>query len=99
MKWGCVAGLVLATLLIGRIANAGDPTRVYKSVETDHFRIYYWEPLDDVARRVGVVAERAHRVLSPALGKVPTEKTLIFLADDTDSANGFATTLPRKATA
>ena len=95
MKLGCAVSLVLAVLLASRSAFAGDPTRVYKSVETDHFRIYYWEPLDDVARRVGVVAERAHRVLSPALGKVPTEKTLIFIADDTDSANGFATTLPR----
>jgi hypothetical protein len=79
----------------GRGAHAGDPDRVYKTVETDHFIIYYWEPLDDVARRVGVVAERAHRVLSPALDKVPAEKTVVLLADDTDSANGFATTLPR----
>jgi len=92
VKLWLVVSFMLATL---GFAHAGDPTRVYKTVETDHFRIYYWEPLDDVARRVGVVAERAHRILSPALGKVPTEKTLIFLADDTDSANGFATTLPR----
>ena len=92
MKCWLVAALVVAA--VAR-AHAGDPTRVYKTVETDHFIIYYWEPLDDVARRVGVVAERAHRVLSPALDKVPTEKTVVFLADDTDSANGFATTLPR----
>jgi Tol biopolymer transport system component len=93
-RWLVVAGLVLAT---ARVTEAGDPTRVYKTVETDHFIVYYWEPLDDVARRVGVVAERAHRVLSPALDKQPTEKTLLMLADDTDSANGFATTLPRNA--
>jgi Tol biopolymer transport system component len=91
-RW-IVAGLVVAAMCVR--AHAGDPTRVYKTVETDHFIIYYWEPLDDVARRVGVVAERAHRILSPALGKVPTEKTVVFMADDTDSANGFATTLPR----
>ncbi len=86
--------VALVCALLGR-AYAGDPTRVYKTVETDHFIIYYWEPLDDVARRVGIVAERAHRILSPALDHVPTEKTVVFLADDTDSANGFATTLPR----
>jgi Tol biopolymer transport system component len=91
-RW-LVAGLMLAAMTTRSFA--GDPTRVYKTVETDHFIIYYWEPLDDAARRLGVVAERAHRVLSPALGKVPTEKTVVFMADDTDAANGFATTLPR----
>lgn len=66
-------------------------------METDHFVIYYWVPLDAVARRVGVVAERAHRVLSPVLDHRPTQKTLIVVADDTDSANGSATALPRNA--
>ncbi|MFT3692399.1 MAG: hypothetical protein QM831_04610 [Kofleriaceae bacterium] len=89
MKW------LIPLMALVAVARAGDPTRVYKTVETDHFIIYYWEPLDDVARRVGVVAERAHTILSPALGKVPDVKTVVFLADDTDSANGFATTLPR----
>ena len=76
---------------------AGDPTRTYRTVETDHFVVYYYAPLDDVARRVGVVAERAHRTLSPALDHLPDRKTLIYLVDDTDSANGFASVLPRNA--
>jgi Tol biopolymer transport system component len=54
-------------------------------------------PLDDVARRVAVVAERAHRILAPALDHAPSEKTLIYLTDDTDSANGFAGVLPKNA--
>ncbi len=78
-------------------AFAGDPLRVYRTVETEHFIINYYEPMDDVAHRVGVVAERAHRTLSPALDHLPTEKTLVFIADDTDSANGFASVLPRNA--
>ncbi|MEO7735123.1 MAG: hypothetical protein ABIY55_29475, partial [Kofleriaceae bacterium] len=49
-----------AALCGATAAHAGDPTRVYRTVETDHFVIYYWEPMDDVAARVGVVAERAH---------------------------------------
>ncbi|HUJ60546.1 MAG TPA: hypothetical protein VLX92_18725 [Kofleriaceae bacterium] len=88
------AAIVLAAL---RPAFAGDPNRVWREVETDHFVIYYWAPLDDVARRVGVAAERAHRTLSPALDHLPSTKTLIFLADDTDDANGFAGVLPRNA--
>ena len=87
--------LVLAVLALPARALAGDPTRAWRTVETAHFVIYYWAPLDDVARRVGVTAERAHRVLSPRLDHVPTTKTLIFLSDDTDDANGFAAVLPR----
>jgi Tol biopolymer transport system component len=89
--------LLVALLVMTGISYAGDPLRVYKTVETDHFIIYYWEPLDDVARRVGVVSERAHQILSPALDHVPHDKTLIFLVDDTDDANGFAGVLPRNA--
>ncbi|MDB4952862.1 MAG: domain protein beta Propeller [Myxococcales bacterium] len=90
--------VVLAAIVgLAGAARAGDPDRVYRTVETDHFVIHYWVPLDDVAARIGVAAERAHRILSPALDHVPAEKTLIFIADDTDSANGFAGVLPRNA--
>ena len=96
MKLVAAVALVLCTLA-GRPARAGDPLRVWRQIETDHFIIYYWEPLDDAAHRVGLAAERAHRILAPALDHVPKEKTLIFLADDTDDANGFAGVLPRNA--
>ena len=87
-------------LLLGFAATAragGDPTRVYRTVETAHFIIYYWQPLDDVAHRVGVAAERAHRILAPALDHEPEVKTIIYLTDDTDDANGFAGVLPKNA--
>ena len=61
----------IALLGLARPARAGDPTRVYRTMETAHFIIYYWAPLDDVAHRVGVVAERAHRTLAPALDPEP----------------------------
>jgi WD40-like Beta Propeller Repeat len=78
-------------------ARAGDPTRTYRTLDTEHFTIHYYVPLDEVARRVAVVAERAHRVLSPALGHAPDRKTLIVVIDNTDAANGFASTIPRNA--
>jgi Tol biopolymer transport system component len=78
-------------------ARAGDPERDHYTIETAHFVIHYWKPLDDVARRVAVVAEHAHRTLVPALDHRPKTKTLIVLVDDTDSANGFAGVLPRNA--
>ena len=86
-----------ALIALATRAWAGDPTRVYRTIDSDHFVIYYYEPLDDVARRLAVVAERAHRTLAPALDHLPDGKTIVVLVDDTDSANGFASVLPRNA--
>jgi hypothetical protein len=90
------AWLALAIcLLTAAPARAGDPTREYFTIESDHFIVHYYAPLEDVARRIAVVAEHAHRTLAPALDHHPTTKTIIVLVDDTDSANGFAGVLPR----
>jgi Tol biopolymer transport system component len=96
--------LKLAALALGAAlaaaptsAWAGDPNLAYRTVESAHFVVYYYAPLDDVARRVAVVAERAHRTLSVALDHAPATKTIIVLVDDTDGANGFAGVLPRNA--
>ncbi len=78
-------------------ARAGDSDLVWWTIETEHFVINYYSPNEDVARRVAVVAERAHRNLAPALRHTPRDKTLINLIDDTDGANGFASVLPRNA--
>lgn len=78
-------------------ARAGDPTITWQTVETDHFAIHFDARLADVAHRVGVVAERAHRVLSAALDHVPDAKTQVVLRDETDGANGFANVAPRNA--
>ena len=94
MKCGVAAALVLAA---AANAHAGDPTRIHRTIESDHFIINYYAPLDDVAHRVAVLAERAHRTLSPALDHKPDGKTIIVIVDDTDSANGFAGVLPRNA--
>lgn len=93
----CAATVCLLVALRPPPAAAGDPTRVWKTVETEHFVISYYEPLGEVARRVGLVAERAHKVLVPAFGHAPADKTLIIITDDTDGSNGFANVLPRNA--
>jgi len=78
-------------------AHAGDPLRVHHTIETEHFIVHYYDPLEDTARRIAVVAEAAHRTLVPALDHAPDGKTIITVVDDTDSANGFAGVLPRNA--
>lgn len=95
-----LAVAVAAAAVLGagpRRAHAGDPTREHFTIETEHFVVHYATPLADVARRVAVLAERAHRNLAPALDHTPSEKTLLVVVDDTDSANGFASVLPRNA--
>ncbi len=76
-------------------ARAGDPDRVWLTIETDHFAIHYAQPLAEVAQRVAVLAERAHRVLAPVLDRDPEDKTHVVIIDDNDGANGFASVLPR----
>src|SRR5262245_25034831 len=90
----CVVAMLAAT---ATTARAGDPDRVWMTVESPHFVVHYYEPNGDVGRRVAVVAERAHRTLAPALDHEPEEKCHIVLLDDTDGANGFANVLPRNA--
>lgn len=88
--------VALATMVAGPTpARAGDPDRVWMTIESDHFVVHYYEPLGDIARRVAVVAERSHRVLVPVLDHAPSEKTHVVVVDDTDGANGFASVLPR----
>jgi hypothetical protein len=92
-----LAGALLAACAVAGTAHAGDPLRVHHTIETAHFIIHYYDPLEEQAKRVATVAEAAHRTLSPALDHRPDGKTIIVLVDDTDSANGFAGVLPRNA--
>jgi Tol biopolymer transport system component len=85
----------LALVALTAVAHAGDPYREHFTLETDHFVIHYYAPLEDIARRVAVVAEASHRTLATALDHHPSEKTIIVVVDDTDGANGFASVLPR----
>ncbi|HTE54264.1 MAG TPA: DPP IV N-terminal domain-containing protein [Kofleriaceae bacterium] len=95
---GLAACAALAALVLAagpRRARAGDPSMVWRTIETEHFEVHYHEPLGDVARRVAVSAERAHATLSAALRHSPSGKTHIVLEDDTDGTNGFASVVPR----
>ncbi len=90
--------IVLAALLAPTPAHARlDPLLRWRTFETAHFRIHFAAGLEPVAEHVARVAERAHRRLVPAMGWDPSEVTQIVLLDDTDSANGFAFTIPYNA--
>ena len=88
--------VVAAVLAIAAArAHAGDPTQVWRTVETEHFQVHYHEPLGEVARRVALAAERAPATLTRAHDNTPEGQTHIVVVDDTDGSNGFASVLPR----
>ncbi|HJK96127.1 MAG TPA: hypothetical protein RMF84_02840 [Polyangiaceae bacterium LLY-WYZ-14_1] len=100
MKGPALLGLALGALAMGPVPIAhGQAVRDLRldwlTVETRHFVIHYHEPLGHLARRVALVAERAHATLSPLYRHDPAERTQVILTDDTDAANGAATALPR----
>ena len=97
LRSAAVALALLAIAAAARSAHAGDPERQWRTIESEHFVITYYAPLDEVARRVAVVAEHAHRTLSVALDHQPDEKCQILITDDTDGSNGFANVIPRNA--
>lgn len=89
--------LLLAAWVLVPTAHAGDGRLGWYTIESEHFIVSYHDPLHDVARRVALVAERAHETLAPSMGHEPEEKTTIVVDDTTDSSNGFAGVLPRNA--
>lgn len=103
-RLACIAALVVALVVAlsvavdgAQVCHAGDPKREWKTIETSHFVIHYYEPLGRVAQRVAEVGEYAHAILAPRLDHTPSEKCQVLLVDDTDGANGFASVLPRNA--
>ena len=86
---------VLVCLLVGVPAAAQvPPDEAWRSVETEHFRITFPEPLETLARRAGDLAERAHRKLTAQFREGPPGRIDIVLTDHVDVSNGFARLFP-----
>ncbi|HET7542971.1 MAG TPA: hypothetical protein VFK05_24025 [Polyangiaceae bacterium] len=75
-------------------ARAGDPYLEWYTVVTPHFRIHYHGGLEDIAQRTANSAESVYQRLVPQLAWAPKQVTEMVITDDSDSANGSASTLP-----
>ena len=75
-------------------ASAADPYLNWYTVKSPHFRVHYHAGLEDIAQRATSSAESVYQRLVPQLGWAPRQATEIVITDDTDSANGSATTIP-----
>src|SRR5689334_12109182 len=84
---------VALLLVAASLASAQDPSRDYLTIATAHFRVSFTKPLEPVARRVAVDAERAYGQLSTELH--PPRGTIdVLVTDDFDFSNGSAITHP-----
>lgn len=88
---------VIAWVLLGGMAAGAtrfDPALRFQRIETSHFIIYFHPGEAGTARRLARVAEETWQALREALGPTVPVRTHVVLADQSDSANGWATPLP-----
>jgi hypothetical protein len=94
----CALGvLALILSMASRAGAAGDPDLVWRTIETEHFRVHFEKNLQPIAERVAALSESIHQRLTGPLGYTPRERTEVLLTDNTDSANGSATSTPFNA--
>jgi len=89
--WAAGAG-VTARPVVRKAATL--PARGWMTLETVHFFIHFPPGSEQLARKVAVEAEAAHRSLVPLLEHIPDEKTHLVLADTTDLFGGEAYPTP-----
>ena len=90
---------VVALSLFTRDAGAAfDPALRWHTLETPHFRITYYDGLEEVAQHVATTSEGIFDNMTVAMGYTPQkDKIEISLADTIESANGSASALPFNA--
>jgi len=88
----CAAAILLGTPL--HAATLFDPALHFRMRSTEHFVIYYHQGEEQLARRLGPIAEETWRALRQPFGVDPPRRTHVVLADQTELANGYATPLP-----
>lgn len=88
--------IIIIILLIPNLGfGADDPTTVWKELESEHFIIIFPSERSSFAKRALSIAEEAHIKLSKEIEWTPQNKTYISVTDYTDTANGWARTVPR----
>lgn len=71
-----------------------DPALRWRTLESGHFQMHYYEQEETLAREFLAMAEEAHYELKNRFGFEPPRKVHLVLVDDVDQANGYAMVLP-----
>ena len=89
-----LALLWLAALLLARPVAAGSRDQKWRTLQTEHFYIHYYNGSEAAAERAALLLERAHDRLTVGLGHEPWLRTHVVMTDGTDEANGVANAVP-----
>lgn len=97
MRRACIllALLVFTTLAPEPVdAARWHPALRWHTLDTEHFSIHFHQGGEQLAEEFALLAEEVHDILAPYIGWTPRGRTQVTLVDNTDSANGFARTVP-----
>src|SRR5262247_1216102 len=70
------------------------PAARWFTLQTPHFELHFYPEERAFAERAAIVAERAYRLVTRYLNWEPRGRTSVLLVDQTDSANGGASSVP-----
>ena len=84
------AALSAPTLASGQVP----PDENWRTLDTEHFRVTFPEPLDALAAHVADRAERAYAQLASGFRAPPPGSIDIVLTDHADYSNGYASLVP-----
>jgi Tol biopolymer transport system component len=100
-RGGLRAAAALAGLLACAVAAPSaraasyDPALTWRTLSTPHFRVHFHGGEEALAQRTADIAEPIWAEMCAELGWEPREPIELVLVDNTDSANGYALTVPR----
>ncbi|MEE2830066.1 MAG: hypothetical protein VX498_12825 [Myxococcota bacterium] len=93
---GLLASLVLLAVQPAEAAR-WDPRLRWHTLYTENFAIHFHQGETELAAEMARTAEEIHALLVPYIQWKPRGRTQVVLVDPTDSANGYAQTVPGNA--
>src|SRR4051794_24057580 len=70
------------------------PSAQWLTLETPHFELHFYPEEREFVQKAALVAERAYRLITHYLNWEPSGRVSLLLVDQTDAANGGASSVP-----
>ena len=95
-RWHAAACAGLLALIAPTVGEAAayDPELTWRTLHTEHFNITFHGGEEQLANEMAASAEAAYQTLTAELRTELDRAVEVVLVDITDSANGYAMTLP-----
>jgi len=74
--------------------NAADPSFKWETLESEHFKIHFHDDEKNIAIQTASISENVYKNLKNQFAWEPESRIEMVLIDETDLANGSATTIP-----